>query len=366
MPKVHISKIEGYNVDFLQNRLERILSYEFSVFNKLSSHDRILLKPNLLLGIEPEYAITTHPQFVEAVGNIFSKRGFSVFVADNPMATFNVESLDKVYQLTGIKAIAERCGFKLLYPDKVSKKEGIPFSWWIDDFVIVNLPKLKTHSLTGVTLATKNLYGCVSGLHKSLLHKVYPKMKEFVKILIKIYQIIKPTINILDGIWALEGEGPSREGKRKDCNFVAVSDDALCLDYVVSDFLKFPLERNWVVRYALDNNLIPKESLEICIEPEEFSVESLRLPSVSPLERTPRFVIDLLKPWIKAYPYIDKRLCTGCAHCVIICPQKAIKIDRGKAEIDHKRCILCFCCNEVCKYGAVKLRRSILTKLFSR
>ena len=94
-------------------------------------------------------------------------------------------------------------GIDLLYPTQSKVVEGIPLCWWAVDatksgesgFQMINIAKLKTHNLMVLTLATKNLYGCISGLHKSHLHKEYPKTKDFTNVMFKLYNLIKPKLN---------------------------------------------------------------------------------------------------------------------------------------------------------------------------
>ncbi len=76
--------------------------------------------------------------------------------------------------------------------------------------VIINLPKLKTHSLTLLTLGVKNLFGCIPGPRKALWHlKAGEDRKTFAKILVDVYQIIQPSLTILDGIVGMDGSGPN-------------------------------------------------------------------------------------------------------------------------------------------------------------
>jgi len=78
----------------------------------------------------PESAITTHPVFVEAVGEIFKERGFPVYIADNPGTFGDVKNIERLYEDCGIKNVARECGFTLLYPETTYTVNEIPFSSW--------------------------------------------------------------------------------------------------------------------------------------------------------------------------------------------------------------------------------------------
>ena len=210
MAQVVVVQEKEYDQERLRERLQDVLCNKLEVFSRLKGDEKILLKPNLLMGIAPDEAITTHPAVVEAAGRVFKERGFDVYIADNPGGFAELKNVDNVYEACGMSEVARRCGFTLLYPERVVLKENIPFSWWIDGFTIVNLAKLKTHQITTLTLATKNLYGCISGLYKSMIHKYNTRPQDLARFILKLYKLVTPLVNIVDGIVALEGEGPAR------------------------------------------------------------------------------------------------------------------------------------------------------------
>ena len=73
--------------------------------------------------------------------------------------------------------------------------------------VIINLPKFKTHMMTGFTGAVKNMFGVIEGLKKAEFHMRFPEKELFAKMIVDVCQTIPPTYNILDGIIAMEGDG---------------------------------------------------------------------------------------------------------------------------------------------------------------
>jgi len=281
-----ILKETDYDVATLKEHIADVLDREFSLFNNVSLHARILLKPNLLMAASAEEAIITHPCFIEAVGLIFKERGFEVFIADNPGGVFNHKNIQEIYQSSGLVEIAQRCGFELLYPKDSHVREEIPLSWWVDGFTVVNLPKLKTHDLAVFTLATKNLYGCISGVHKGHLHKMHPKTNDFLAQIIKLYRLIKPTINIVDGILAMEGDGPGKKGRPRKLDRVIVGDDCLSTDYAISQMLGVEEHHNPLLRIAKDQNLFDPQGVSI-IADGDMKIEGFRLPSTFILNRIP-------------------------------------------------------------------------------
>ena len=94
------------------------------------------------MAAHPDCAVTTHPSVVAAVGSLLKDNGFSVSVADNPAIFSDDDKVDLAYQESGIKDVCFKYGFDLLYSTKTHTLGGIPFSWWVKDFNIINLPKL--------------------------------------------------------------------------------------------------------------------------------------------------------------------------------------------------------------------------------
>ncbi|MEI6796862.1 MAG: DUF362 domain-containing protein, partial [Methanomassiliicoccales archaeon] len=123
---------------------------------------KVLLKPNLLQGADPDKAITTHPSIIRAVGLLVQEAGGIVTIADSPGsgAVYSEASLRKAYRLSGWDKVAEELGATLNYCTDCSERsqpEGVLMKRFtlikpvLEADVIINLPKLKTHLLTGMT-----------------------------------------------------------------------------------------------------------------------------------------------------------------------------------------------------------------------
>ncbi|MDP2923455.1 MAG: DUF362 domain-containing protein [Candidatus Omnitrophota bacterium] len=360
--KVVVLKIEEYNFNILKKNIKESLLKHFSFDKLFSPQDRILLKPNLLMEANPDEAITTHPIFIEAVGAIFQEMDYPVFIADSPGGFVDNKDMDFIYGATGIKEIANRYNFELLHPTQSRVCQDLPLCWWTEGFKMINLPKLKTHDIMILTLATKNLYGCISGLHKSHIHKVYPKAADFTSIILKLYKMIKPSLNIVDGILALEGNGPAKKGKPKKLGIVVIGDDALYTDYVIGRLLGLDDKFNPLINKAKEQGLFNENMLELVCDIPYENFNNFKFPSPFILNSIPSPLVSLLKLFLKFKPFVDIRKCTGCSQCKEVCPQNAIEIEKAKAHIDYKKCIMCMCCGEMCSFGAIDLNKSLLLK----
>ena len=74
---------------------------------------------------------------------------------------------------------------------------------------MINICKMKTHALERITGAVKNLYGCITGVNKAAGHAAYPDSWVFADMLTDLHRCVRPRLHIMDGIIAMEGNGPT-------------------------------------------------------------------------------------------------------------------------------------------------------------
>lgn len=350
----------AYELDRLENVFRELLSLLGgpSVFFKAG--ERVLIKPNLLTSAKPEEAITTHPVFVQAAVRILKEIGLEVSIADIP-GEHNLEiNLDRLYRTTGMQDVAEKEGVKLLTGCKFFEEEGVVLNSWVREFDhIVSLPKFKTHSLTTLTGAVKNIFGLTPRLYRVNLHKNFTKPDDFAKMLIGVYRKCKPTITFVDGIMALEGDGPAHNGTPRKVGLVAASNDAFALDSILAHVMGLKPDDIATNRQARIQNLGTTTLEEIEIKGDalgDFLTGSFKLPPAYMLARIPSGLLRFLNRFAEFRPRVDKFKCNGCRICVENCPLSVIEIKGRKAKIDYRKCIDCFCCLEVCPIGAMKTK----------
>jgi heterodisulfide reductase subunit A len=58
-----------------------------------------------------------------------------------------------------------------------------------------------------------------------------------------------------------------------------------------------------------------------------------------------------MRAWRRAW--IDPTLCRGCATCLEFCPEGAIYLEEGLADLDPAVCDGCGVCARLCPSGAV-------------
>ncbi|MCS7152204.1 MAG: DUF362 domain-containing protein [Endomicrobia bacterium] len=359
--KIVISKCYNYNWGTIFNIL--LLHLKSLQITNCIQGKTVLLKPNLLGPHKPEDAVTTHPEFIRAVIRLCKKLNCKeILVGDSP----SVVNFDEVVVKTGVKQLCSEENVKLLnlstYPviEKPYNRFGlkkIVVSRIINDVdFIINLPKLKTHSLTVITCAVKNMYGIVPGMTKSLYHKYAPHPREFLDIVYTVYNFRHPDLTIVDGIIGMDGEGPAG-GDVKNFALVLSSQNGLCIDWYVANKI-FHMSENLLYKKEW---LLPAKVKYIETDEKYLNELKTRLPSTIPVFLyLPSFVLNILKQFVWFKPKIDNKLCKKCGKCYDICPQKTIKIVNKNYVIFYDRCITCLCCQETCPYKAVKILRSPL------
>lgn len=324
---------------------------------------QVLIKPNMLTDRTPDQAVTTHPELVRHVIRYLKQAGAIVRVGDSPASTAN---LAQVWRSTGIEQLCleEQVPLISLEQGGSRKFEIDGFEFAISESVlqadlIVNLPKVKSHSLTILTAAVKNAYGTIPGYAKTTLHRLYPKPPIFGKLVRTIWQSLPPCWNLADGIVGMEGEGPAN-GTPKHLGFIAASHNPFALDRALCQILKIPPQR---VPYLAAEGDTPTNFETLG---SEIAVDSFKVPAGGHL-------LDILPSWLTrrasaliwVRPAFSADACIRCELCVRACPVHALtlKPDNPVPLLDAPKCISCSCCHEVCPHDAIRMSQSTILRL---
>lgn len=316
----------------------------------------------------PERGIVTHPTFTAAVLAIL--RGITPHIAVGD--DIHPPTPDG-FEVSGYRAMCDHLGVRLVNLREVGfqrvpcagaiLKEVYLARALLEADVVVNLPKLKTHSLTLFTGAVKNLYGAIPAGLRIRFHGQYKNPSEFNQALVDIFSVAKPRLTIMDGIAAMEGAGPAN-GTVRNLGVILASRDAVALDAVATRIIGLdPLEVN-STRYAHERGfgIGSLDGIKVVGEPlEVVTVSDFKLPPIQAGEivgRAPRFLTKFVTRQLVVRPEIVRKRCVGCEACAQICPTGAAVVVAGKARIARASCIRCMCCHEVCRFDAVALKRS--------
>ncbi len=344
---------------------------------------KVVIKPNLVAPMKPDGAATTHPVFLCAVVDFLRAHGADdLLLAESPGGIYSESTLRLNYKTCGIADAAAACDLPLNY-DTTADTVNAPNGHACRAFsvitpireadVIVDLCRLKSHSLTKMSAAVKNLFGVIPGVRKFEMHSAYPALPVFSEMIVDLCQMLTETHEVLaicDAIVGMEGNGPTG-GDPKAIGAILMSKSPFCLDLAAEAILDFEGTIS-VTEAAKARGLCPAslDALDIRgISPKEITVTDFREPDATRktfLGSLSTMFGGRLADFFAPRPVITKR-CVGCAVCANSCPRKVIDmVEKGgkkRAAIRHADCIRCFCCQELCPFHAIDIKQNALVKL---
>ncbi|MBQ6496457.1 MAG: DUF362 domain-containing protein [Firmicutes bacterium] len=360
----------------------------------LTRESPLILKPNLLAKAPPEKAVTTHPAVFRAAAELLQEAGYNnLKYGDSPgNPIYNTE---KTAETCGIKAVADQLripvgnfehGQEVACPDgRVTKKFVLCKEVADNPYGVIDLCKMKTHQLERITGAVKNTFGCIYGVNKAASHAKHMTAETFAKMLADLNRIVIPRLHIMDGIMAMEGNGPG-SGDPIPMNVILASTDPVALDTTFCHLIDLNTDlvptQTAAVEAGLgvsDDDSIKVIAIDVPMIPDgtELTFEEVARKcgnSKFNVQRGASFhpQINALRPferWLEKKPSIIWDRCIGCGVCIDTCPleDKALRFgDDGAPKYDYSKCIKCYCCQEMCPEKAIHVRRSFLARLADR
>lgn len=374
MSKVAVIKCENYDLEEVKSSIKKAIDLIGGIDLFVKENDKVLLKPNFLAAETAEKSVTTHLVVFEAIVSILQEKTKNISYGDSP----GIGKGSSVALKSGIDEIANKLNVKyadfeepvgVTYEDGVQEKSFTIAKPIQEADVIISLPKLKSHALTTMTGAVKNQFGCIPGFRKAEYHLKLPDFEDFSTMLLDLNKLVNPKLYIMDGILAMEGNGP-RNGNPRKVNALIVSSDAVALDYVASQIISFDYNTIPTLKMGFKHGFSDKEKIEVVGDGiESVKVTDFKKPhkgigvgrSLMKLSRFP--IIKRLFATIIPKPVIEKNKCVKCGVCVKVCPVTPLALNfdkKGKdypPEYYYKNCISCYCCQELCPHKAIVLKR---------
>ena len=343
--------------------VQKVVDKVFELFPIHVSGKKVMIKPNALRDNPPEEAVTTHPAILKAVIRHVEKRNPSqIIVGDNPGAasyganekTFHasglLEAAGKYYQNIGLNVRDRKITSRFYSSVSISKAIA-------EADVYISLPKFKTHGLTILSGAIKNNYGILPGAQKAEGHCLAGNPYNFNELIVDIFSLRIPDLIIVDGILAMEGNGPVST-QLKHVGKILASDNAVAIDATISRMMGYDPANLHFLQLAKSRGLGDFEAEKIDIIGKLKPVPGFALPpsALDPEKGMPAGAQDFMQRLARLRPQADHTMCTGCGTCVDECPVQALTLVDAYPEVDPEKCIACFCCQEKCPEKAIALQ----------
>ncbi|MFC1909247.1 DUF362 domain-containing protein [Chloroflexota bacterium] len=377
--KVSLVKCDTYEDEQVYRAVEAGIGLLGGISLFIKPGEKIVIKPNVLWGSAPEKCVTTHPSVFRAVGELMMKAGAIVSCGDSS----GFGKCESNMKRADLKPVADELGIAIAdfdngkavsHQEALLNKRFVIANGVLESDGLVSLPKLKTHGLTRFTGAVKNQFGCIPGILKGQHHVKMPDPYDFATMLVDLNTLLRPRLYIMDGIMAMEGNGP-RSGNPRKLGVLLFSSDPIALDSVACKIIDLDPEfvptskageQAGLGTYHYENIEVVGDRVESFID-MDFDV--VRNP---PVAFAGGCIREFIKNQICPRPVIDNSRCTNCGICVQMCPvnPKAVNWYAGDVHsppaYKYSRCIRCYCCQEICPEGAVTVRNTPLGKLLFR
>jgi uncharacterized protein (DUF362 family)/Pyruvate/2-oxoacid:ferredoxin oxidoreductase delta subunit len=340
-----------------------------AIYGRIRRGDRVFVKINLGCSgaREPEQRLTTHPVLIESLITFLIDCGASVVFGDDVARAG--KHVEQIYQKTGMRAVASRTGAQLVDFVSAGAREVrgrlmLPRRYLVTNVYfeadrIINLANCRSH--VGITLsgAMKNMFGCVVGLRKAMIHNMFPgQPQRFARAVADVYGVVRPDLSFLDMTTIVEAAGVDPAIRSR--GLMLAGTDGVALDTVAAHLIGYDHLPLWVAHYGNKlglgcNNI---ENIQIThIDGQGLMPVHLRPPSIydaaAHIPIWDRLSALANNTILKPRPVINQANCTACGDCIDRCPTRCIHPTSGKVRIELGGCSDCGCCIKLCQEDAV-------------
>lgn len=378
---VSVDRVTTYDQTKIYFVLKERLSQLCPMFGELAGKN-VMIKPNFVRKMKPEEAATTHPSILIPLIRVLRDEGANVLIAESPAGIYSESTLRSIYRVCGVDEAAESAGAKLNFdisygslsaPKGESTKVFNVISAVLQADLMINLSVLKSHGLTTMSAACKNLFGLIPGVQKLEMHARFTEQLPFCNMILDLDEAVSdrvPAFCVCDAIIGMEGNGPTG-GTPREIGYILTSENPANLDLVGEHILGMDGKVE-MLREARRRGFCPEtfEELSLVGQMTPEPVKDFVMPEskTSMLTFALTFGGGRFKRLFEPRPKIDKTKCIGCGECHRSCPKSTIEMKKGKngkkvAKINDKNCIKCYCCQELCPHGAVKIHKNFILKI---
>src|SRR5258706_2704403 len=361
----------------IEEAAHRVIEQVGGMSSVLKGAKMAILKPNFVAGRSAETGSTTSFALMKAVAEEVRACGAEPVLCETPGTEFDREA---TYTILGVEKFCEENGIRILLVDPEGGEEygmelrpkgarrlrtsRIPRIW--SEARLINLPVLKTHVVSTMTLGMKNPMGILPRPDRRSMHTFGIDQS-----IVDMNLGIRPDLTIVDGSVGQDGEGPLY-GDKADLQLLVAGRESLAVDLVCCQLVGVKPRDIPHLKLALE--YLGKPSWATVGE-EVSVIKKFRLPEQKPLYR---FIFWLMYPldypytWIAergkhfcttlystglvgTRPQIKEENCTRCGVCVEACPLPNV-IDLKTLKVNYATCQRCLLCYEACPENAISVK----------
>ena len=289
---------------------------------------KVFIKPNIVFWTKvtafPKWGVITTSRVLEDMVILLKERGIDHITIGEGMVVYDPKDRDTAkhaFESLGYNALKKRYGVNVISAmerpfEKVDLGGGVELKFNSDilqsDFV-VNIPVLKTHAQTVVSLGIKNIKGMIDINSRKKCHSADPE-KDLHYMVSKLANKLPPSVTILDGIFTNE-RGPAFDGKIRRSNLLVASPDMLAADKVGAKILGFDTSEVPHLVHAARERGRPLDFSDLEVVGEKIEEVALKLQHAFTYNESGSLPVTMEKMGIKglSYPKYDLSLCTYCS-----------------------------------------------------
>lgn len=384
---VALTPCETYADEAVEAALDRVLS-ALGGLDWVSRGMVVGIKANLVSAMRPEACATTHPALLCALTRRLCERGARVIIGDSPGGIYTAAFVGHVYTASGMDAcvaagaeLNHNFGQREVAFPEAKVLKTFTYTAWLDECdAIINVCKLKSHGMMGMSAAAKNPFGIIPGTMKPEYHVRFSNTGDFSHMLVDINDFLAPKLKLclVDAVDGMEGNGPTK-GTPRHIGLILASPSPHTVDLVCARLIGLSEDAVPTLMAARERGYLPDTVSAVNLCPiggggttpavEDYVIsdfEHVAVPHSLLFDSKSRLLGKLVRTCLASRPSLKKSECVGCSKCARICPAHAIEMKDGKAHINRSLCIRCFCCQEFCPVGAMKVHRTAVARMLVR
>jgi uncharacterized protein (DUF362 family)/ferredoxin len=358
--QVHVVSLQqGYS-----DAVHQLAAADPGLSEAFSKGDRVVLKPNFVAPRKSSTGTTTSLELIRELADMLNDAGCKVYLCESPGMEY---SWHQVFGYLGIHHLSKETGIEVVdYQNtkfvelsndnnRFLRKIRVPAI--VSRAKILNLPKLKTHVTTKVTLGMKNLMGLCHSDVKRWMH-----VRGIEPCIADLNRILKPVYTVVDGGPAMEGDG-GVYGNPVPLNLLVGGTEVTAVDQICCRLMG--VDYRSVAHIAA----LARDADPAVVGPTART--RFKLPihsSMYHLLYRGLYAFDFvfhafsekrLNQWLYqtghfgTRPRIAPDLCDRCEECTKVCPSQSI--DLRTYRIDPHTCIRCLDCDDACPREAIKV-----------